>query len=597
MKRFALAACILALACNPKATPRPAPDTPKKPAVEQPPPTGAPSEPSCTMAVEYDVKVPMRDSVNLSADVYRPEQEGVYPVIVSRTPYNNNRERTVKRIRTFVEHCYVFVTVDCRGRHDSDGEWYPLRDEGPDGYDTIEWAAKQPWSDGRIGTYGGSYVAWNQWLAAIHQPPHLVTMVSLVSPPDPFYNVPYQYGAFMPVQVDWLAYVSSRVNQDSSAVNMEEVWEHLPLIEMAEKAGRDSRVWKDWITHYSYDDYWKKVSYQDQFSRIQVPVLHISGWYDDDQPGTFMNYMGMRKQAGSETARMHQKLLVGAWPHRVNSTSKLGRIDFGPSAVIDLEGYILRWFDRWLKEAPNGITEEPRVRIFVMGENAWRDEEDWPLPSTQWTSYYLHSSGRANSFYGDGALSTSKPATEAADTFTYDPADPVAFIMEPSFAQLGGPDDYRPAERRDDVLVYTSETLPGDLEVTGPIKLVLYASSSARDTDFVAILLDVHPNGYSQRLVDGIIRARFRDSLEKPTLMAAGKVYRFEIDMWSTSHLFEKGHKIRIDITSSLFPKYSRNLNTGNIPGLDAEMSLADQKVFHEEAYPSHIVLPVIPPR
>ena len=597
-----LVAALLVLACESK----PAGQTSTASASHPPPIRRAPappqegargSEPVCDMKVSYDVKIPMRDSVRLSADVYRPKQEGKYPVILSRTPYNNNSKKIVDRVRYYVERCYVYVYVDCRGRHDSDGEWYPLVNEGEDGYDAIEWAAAQPWSTGKVGTLGGSYVAWNQWLAAILEPPHLVTMVALVSPPDPFYNVPYQYGVLMPAQVDWLAFVSGRVNQDSSAVDMAQIWRHLPLMEMAEAAGRRSKVWRDWIEHYRYDEYWKRVSYQHRFADVKVPAFHISGWYDDDQPGTFMNYRGMRTSGGTESARLHQRLLTGPWPHRVNSTSKLGRIDFGPSGIIDLEHEIVRWFDRWLKDVPNGVTEQPRVRLFVMGKNEWRDEEDWPLPDTRWTKYYLHSGGRANSLFGDGNLSTEEPGKEPPDKYSYDPADPVPFIMEPSFAQLGGPDDYRPAERRDDVLVFSSEVLKEDLEVTGPIELSLWAASSAKDTDFTAMLLDVHPNGYSQRLVDGIIRGRFRDSLEKPELMTPRKVYPFKIDMWSTSHVFRRGHRIRVDVSSSLFPKFARNLNTGKIPGRDAEMVIADQTVHHDEKYPSHITLPVIPPR
>ncbi len=551
------------------------------------------SKPVFSVKTEFDVKVPLRDGVFLSADIYRPEEEGKYPAILSLTPYGNHSNP--KTAIFFAERGYVFIIVDCRGRHDSEGEFYPLIHEAEDGYDVQEWVGKQPWCDRNIGTIGGSYGGWTQWLPAPLGNPHLKTMIPLVAPPDPFYNIPYQYGALMPTSIFWAFFVNGHSNQNLESLNIDKILKHLPLITMDEALGFKSKVWKDWVSHSRYDDYWKKQSYQDKYHLVKVPILHISGWYDDDQPGTTMNYVGMRKNGGSEEARQNQKLIMGPWPHSVNSTSKLGDIDFGPTAIIDLNNLFLRWYDRWLKGIKNGVDEEPKVDIFVMGENKWRKESDWPLPQTVYTKFYFHSKGSANSLFGDGSLSTSPPKKEPPDTFIYDPENPVPFITSPGFAQIGGPDDYRAIERRDDVLVYTSDFLEEDLEVTGPVVVKLYASSSAKDTDFTAKLLDVFPSGYAMRLCDGIVRARFRESLENPSLIEPGRVYEYTIDCWSTSNLFRKGHRIRVEISSSAFPKFDRNSNTGAPLGTEMKFQKATQTVYHSQIYPSHIILPVIP--
>ena len=334
--------------------------------------------------------------------------------------------------------------------------------------------------------------------------------------------------------------------------------------------------------------------YQNKYDRVQVPVLHISGWYDDEQIGTPLNYIGMTTK-GPESVRRSQKLLMGPWPHAVNSTSKLGEVDFGPTGVIDLNGYLLRWFDYWLKGKDTGIMNEPPVRIFVMGENKWVDENEWPMARTQWTKYYIHSQGRANSLFGDGTLSTTPPTNEPVDSYTNDPTHPVTFITEPSFAQIGSADDYRSVQRRDEVLVYTSEPLQEDTTVCVPIKVQLYASTSAKDTDFMAMLIDVWPNGFAQRLIDGIVRARFREGMENPTLIEPGKIYGYKLDLWNTCQTFKQDHRIRLQIASTSFPKYDRNPQTGEELGKTTKLQSAEQKIFHDREHPSHVVLPIVP--
>ena len=330
---------------------------------------------------------------------------------------------------------------------------------------------------------------------------------------------------------------------------------------------------------------------------MRVPVLNISGWYDDEQVGTPLNFIGVTTKAATPDIRSAQRLLIGPWPHAINSSPKLGQLEFGPTAVIDMNAYWLRWFDHWLKGVDNQLSQEPPVRIFVMGENVWRDEKEWPLARTEWTKYYLHSNGRANTLNGDGTLSTTAPGNEPADNYTSDPAKPVPFITDPSFAQIGGPDDYREVEQRPDVLVYTSEPLAADTEICGPLRVHLFAASSARDTDFMAKLIDVWPNGFAQRLNDGMVRARFREGMDKPSLIEPGRGYSYDLDLWNTCQLYKAGHRIRLEISSSAFPKYDRNLNTGDPLGQTTRMQVAQQKIFHDAERASYVILPIIPRR
>ncbi len=545
--------------------------------------------------IDFGVRVPMRDGVELSADVYRPvesKQGQRFPAIVLRTPYNKANPKALENGQWFACRGYAVVYFDVRGRGDSDGVFQPYRNEGRDGYDSIEWTAAQPWCDGQVATLGGSYLGCIQWLTALQQPPHLVTMIVLVTPSDPF--VEWPTGTHGPQHLCWLHYTSGRTNQLMEAIQWEKVYPHLPLLTMDEQAGRVNQTWREELQHPTLDEYWLPLCYQGQFSRIDLPVLHISGWYDDEQIGTPINFSGMVRQAASEFARRNQKLIMGPWGHAVNTTTKLGEVDFGPQALIDLRGVELAWLNRWLKAQEPGQKESP-VRIFVMGENRWRDEEQWPLERTQWTRFYLHSQGAANSRYGDGVLSTTPPADEPPDHYRYDPARPVPFLTEPTSSQIGGPDDYAAIERRDDVLVYLTPPLVSDVEVTGPVRLELFASSSAVDTDFTAKLVDVHPTGFVQRLCDGIVRARYRDGFEKPALIEPGKIYRYTIDLWNTSQVFFKGHRIGLEIASSAFPKYDRNLNTGEDLATGTRMVAADQTIYHHAEAPSALVLPIIP--
>jgi putative CocE/NonD family hydrolase len=555
------------------------------------PPEPAPTE--YATRTDFDVRVKMRDGVALSADVTRPTAEGRFPVILARTPYNkaSGGKDRVELVRYFASRGYVFVAMDVRGRGDSDGEWSPYRNDGRDGYDAIEWCAAQPWSNGKVGTIGGSYNGKTQWLTAILQPPHLTAMIAMTSPSDPFVEFPT--GVPIPLDISWYHYTAGHVVQNEDAVDWPTLFEHLPLVTMDDAMGRPTAVWKDQFEHARLDSWWDPERYQNQYDRIRVPVLHISGWYDDEQIGTPLNYAGVSAK-GSPEARKAQRLLMGPWPHALNSGTKLGEVEFGPTAKIDINAVWLRFFDRWLKGIDNGLDKEPPVRIFVMGENAWREESEWPLARTRYTKYYLHG-GRANSIFGDGSLSTKEPAAEKADTYTHDAARPVPFITDPSFAQVGGPDDYRSVERRDDVLVFSTEPLSADTEVCGPVKARLWASTSGRDADFMAKLLDVWPDGFAQRLADGMVRARFREGMDKQVAVEPGRVYPLDVDVWNTCQLFKSGHRIRLEVASSGFPKYDRNPATGEPLGKTTRLEKSEQKVFHDREHPSHVVLPIVP--
>ena len=547
---------------------------------------------------EFHVKVPMRDGVLLSADIFRPEAAGTFPVILMRTPYDNN-SLIAKGIQ-YAQRGYALVAQDCRGRYDSAGEFYAWHNEVKDGYDTQEWIGRQPWCNGKIGTAGGSYLGLVQWLAAPLRSQYLKTMVPRVITSN-FYDSPnYSGGAFqLALNMLWGFRQLGRTNQNIEHYNWPELFRTLPLITADEAAGRKITFWKDWVRHPSYDDYWKEVSIEEKYEQINVPALIMGGWYDLYSKQAFVNYNGMVQRGGTEEARKGTKMIMGAWPHPLSASTITGEVDFGADSKYDLEGMELRWFDYWLKGIDNGIMNEAPIKLFIMGANYWRDEYEWPLARTQYVNYYFHSSGKANSLSGDGALSTTLPEDGPPDRYIYNPDNPVPTLggnncCSPDIVAWGAYDQ-RPAEQRNDVLVYTTPPLAEDIEVTGPIFVKLYASSSAPDTDFTAKLLDVFPDGYTMNLCDGIIRARYQESFEEAKLMKPGTVYEFTIDCWVTGNVFKAGHRIRVELSSSNFPRFDRNPNTGHEFGMDSELSIAEQKVYHNKNYPSHIILPVIP--
>lgn len=534
----------------------------------------------------YDVRVAMRDGVELAADIWRPAGDEPVPVVLSRTPYNKNNERAAKLGKLFSSHGYAFVMMDVRGRGDSDGHFKPYVNDARDGVDTIAWLAGQDWCDGQVATIGGSYGGLIQWLTAVQKPPALKAMIAMVSPSDPFVEFPT--GTSIPMMLSWHRLTAGRVTQHVGEVDWEAVYRHLPLLTMDEAAGFSSQNWRDQQSHSTLDEFWAPKRYQDRLGELDVPTLHISGWYDDEQVGTPVNFAGM--VAGGAP---HQQLLMGPWGHQINTTRTLGEVDFGPDALIDLEGYWVRWLDARLK---GGQWPDPPVRMFVMGVNQWRDSDVWPPAGMTPTPLYLRSEGAANSRLGDGRLSWQAPGEhEPDDRYDYAPERPVPFLTPITSSQIGGPDDYSAVELRGDVLVYTSEPLTEPLQLIGPVRLVLHATSSAPDTDFTGKLLDVHPTGFAQRLCDGMVRARFREGFDAERLLEPGQQVEYDIDLWHTAHVFQPGHRLRVEVASSAFPKYDRNLNTGEPLTTSTRMQTAAQAVHHDAARPSHLLVPVVP--
>ncbi len=542
--------------------------------------------------IENNVAAKMRDGVVLMADVYRPLADGKFPVILQRTPYNrtNNSGENVAT----ASHGYVVIIQDTRGRYQSQGTFYPFRYESQDGYDTVEWAAALPYSNGQVGMFGGSYVGATQMLASIAKPPHLVSIFPYVTASEYYEGWTYQSGALM----QWFAsswttgLAQDTVSRQVGEISDPKSWvPQLPVDAyrlIALPGAGVAPYFRDWIAHERDDDYWKPWKISDHYAEMTVKALHSGGWHDLFLKGTIQNYMGMRR---SSPAAAGQRLLLGPWGHTGTSPEgKIGDWTFGKQAVLDFNQILWNWADYSLKGVQNEYATGAPVRIFIMGENVWRDEQDFPLARAQNTNYYLH----------HGELTTAAPAAdETAEAYEYDPANPVPTIGGRLCCGNNqfppGPADQHPNEGRSDVLVFSTPPLEKDIEVTGFIHAKIFAESSAVDTDFTAMLTDVEPSGYSRLLTDGIVRARYRNSTTKAELIEPGKIYEYDIDLWATSNLFKAGHRIRLAISSSNFPRFDRNLNTGE-PALGATRILkAQQKLYHDAAHPSALVLPVIP--
>jgi putative CocE/NonD family hydrolase len=555
--------------------------------------------------IEHGVVAAMRDGVKLRADIYRPNVPGKFPVLLVRTPYDKTHE--MEFASKAATRGYVVVAQDVRGRFQSEGDWYPFRYESQDGYDTVEWAAALPYSNGKVGMYGGSYVGATQYLAAIANPPHLAGICPNVTASNYHDGWTYQAGAFEQwFNESWttglaLNTMQRRVQAGQKAI----AWtQKLPLttypILEAPPTADLAPYFSDWLAHPNYDEYWKQWSIEDHYSQIQVPVFSLGAWYDIFLGGSLRNYERLKREAGTEEARRGQKLMVYVGGHAGGSDSrKVGVVDFGENLPFNFEEVILSWYDTLLKGQATSASAEMPVKIFVMGKNEWRQEDDWPLARAKNTKYYLHSAGAANTAGGDGALSTAAPDAEKPDHFTYDPNDAVPTLGGPlccgPFPPAGlGPQDQAKAESRSDVLVFTTPTLTKDLEVTGPISLDLYVSTSAVDTDFTGKLVDLWPNGLAQNLTEGILRLRYRNSQEKPELAKPGETYHITVDLWATSNVFRAGHKLRLEISSSNFPRFDRNLNTGEEQATRTRMSKATNVIYHDKARASALVLPLV---
>jgi putative CocE/NonD family hydrolase len=563
------------------------------------------------VVVEHNVVMKTRDGVALRADVYHPAGDGKYPVLLQRTPYN--KASTADFGHGAAAKGYVVVVQDVRGRYASDGDWYTFKNEKDDGYDTIEWAAALPNSNGKVGMFGGSYVGATQMLAAIGHPPHLAGICPVVTASNYHENWTYQGGAFEQwFNESWTSGLAQDtfdrvIRGGTNAVKGSTVLplKKYPLYNMKLPSTAEGLTaelapyFGDWLAHPEYDSFWKQWAIDENYGSIQVPALTIAAWYDIFQDGSLRNYVGLRDHAGNAEARSGQRLLVTIGGH-AGIGQKIGSVDFGPAAnEYDELGITLRWYDYLFKGVQNEFASKKPVKIFVMGENKWREEESWPLQRAKETRYFLHSAGKANSASGNGSISSSAASKESTDSYIYDPMNPVPTVGGPlccdSDHLAPGPRDQRSVEERPDVLVYSTPPLEQDMEVTGPIALDLFASSSASDTDFTAKLVDVGPDGFAQNLTEGILRARYRESTKQATPLEPGKVVEYKISLWSTSNVFLKGHRIRLEVSSSNFPRFDRNLNTGK-PASDSETAVkATNTIYHDAQHPSALLLPVIP--
>jgi len=564
------------------------------------------------ITVIRNVEAKMRDGVTLRADVYRPKAEGRYPVLLVRTPYD--KQWISEFGHRGAARGYVVIAQDVRGRFESEGEWYTFRYESQDGYDTVEWAAGLPYSNGKVGMFGGSYVGATQFLAAIARPPHLAGICPTVTASNYHDGWTYQGGAFEQwFNESWTTGLAEntlrrRAEQKADVLGGTKALPLIsyPVLEPPSAEGL-APYFKDWLAHPNFDEYWKQLSIEDHYAQIQVPVFSLGAWYDIFLGGTLKNYVRLKTEAGTEAARRGQRLAISVGGHAGESSSgRVGAVEFGNKLPVDGDEAMLRWYDWLLKGETNGVEKEKPVNIFVMGKNEWREEDDWPLARAKNTKYYLHSAGAANGIApsgpgqaGSGSLSTVAPAQEKPDQYVYDPSDAAPTIGGPlccgALPTGIGPEDQRPAEARGDVLVYSTPVFAKDTEVTGPVSLDLYVSSSAVDTDFTGMLVDVWPNGFAQNLTSGILRLRYRNSQEKPELANPGETYHITVDLWATSNVFLAGHKLRLEVSSSNFPRFDRNLNTGEEQARGTRMVKATNVIYHDKLRPSALVVAILP--
>ena len=538
---------------------------------------------------EIGVPVAMRDGVRLSSNLFLPSGPGAFPCILVRTPYGKGADIT-PYYQSFVERGYAVLVQDVRGRYDSEGAFQPLTQEPADGDDTINWIARQPWSNGKVAMMGGSYVGIVQWKAALRNNPHLKAIFPVVSGYDDYSDRFYSTGGAMKLgsRLLWLA---ENMRAPGYHRDFGEFVLHLPTRSSDVTAlGWKSPLYQEIIAHPTFDKFWRAISTRENIDRIKVPVFSVGGWYDNFVESDMEAFAALRRRGAPN------RILIGPWPH--NMSIPFAGVDFGPAASAPIRQLQLEWFDHWLmgKDAP--FDTQPPVKVFVMGANRWREAHEWPPAEAAPQHFFLESGGRANSLSGDGALSESQ-SSGPADRFIFDPASPVptrggAVCCNPKVFPWG-PLDQRPIEARPDVLVYTTAPLRRDLETIGPVQVVLHVSTSARDTDFTAKLVDVFPDGTARNLCDGILRLRYRNSLEKPQPAVPGEVYRITIDAGVTANVFLRGHRIRVEVSSSNFPRFDRNPNTGGRVADAVKMQKAGQTVFHDAQHPSALVLMVMP--
>ncbi len=568
---------------------------------------------------ESGIAVPMRDRTVTYADVIRPDAPGRFAALLTRTPYDRTTSANISAPIHALQAArdgWVVVIQDVRGRFASDGDFNPFHQEIDDGYDSVEWVGSQDWCTGRVGMFGISYGGATQWLAALAKPPSLAAMAPGYTATDYHDGWAWQGGAFeLGFNLSWatgalthgmwgvLAESRGLSGEDEErflAVKDEQdaAFQRMPLTDQPHLDGLADYYW-EWLTHPEYDDYWKAVCIEDRLSEIDLPAFNYGGWYDVFMGGTIRGYEGMRREAPSKDVRDAQRLLIGPWVHLRNCPGNVGGYNFGTRADayhLGLEARLLRFFDHHLRGGP--APEDGPVEVFTMGENRWRTYDRWPPPGSVETKLYFHSKGKAATCLDCGTLSFEKPSDEPADAYVYNPSDPVPTVggglcCDPAWMKWG-PYDQSEVEKRPDVLVFSSEPLENDLQITGWVRATLFASTSATDTDFTAKLVDVSPDGDARNLTDGILRARYRAGRGPAQPVTTGEVVEYDIDMWATSNVFMAGHRIRVEISSSNFPRFDRNPNTGGDIATETALVPALQTVYHDAERPSHLTVRVI---
>ena len=547
--------------------------------------------------IDRDVMIPMKDGIKLSADIYIPVGKGPFPMVLTRLPYGKAICAVFAEL--FVRYGYVSVIQDTRGKFDSEGEFYPFINEKEDGKATTAWVKAQPWCNGKIGMFGVSYFGYTQWALAPGNT-DIISLTPIVTTSN-IYNLVYWGGAFGELSyLHWSLVECGKKSNNDNVKNIDKAHASMPLIVKDRTAYRDVPNYKDWVSHPTPDAYWTQLSVEDSIHEIQAPMFLIAGWYDIFNTGQLKDFEHMKK-TGQLEAAAGTKIIIGPWNHGFSDRNieraygiKRSRLEIVPFKVLK---DIKEWYDYSLKGSKNGWEKRPPVRLYVLGENVWRYEKEWPLSRAVYTEYYLHSGGSSNTFAGDGRLDKAKPeADEPADFFTYEPQNPVPTVGGANLIlENSGPMDQRKIKARRDILVYSTEPLQKEIEATGPVHLTVFVSSDAADTDFTAKLVDVFPDGKALLVCDGILRARYRNGLDKPELMESGKIYKLDVFLGNTSVLFKKGHKIRIEVSSSNFPRFDRNPNTGADIVTETILQAAHQTVFHDVCYPSCLILPVIP--
>ena len=548
---------------------------------------GAVSDSQYAVSEDTLVFMKTRDGARLASYIARPVGNGPFGVVLQRTPYTRILHAAG---RYWASRGYIFVAQHVRGRDVSDGNDFGDYDTDiRDGYDAVEWAARLPGANGKVGLIGHSDEGRLAWYAAVSAPPHLAAIAPSAATGDPWRIVPYEDMVFSPINVAWACLMRARTLQNISDLDIGAALTHLPLSDLPQQLGcGDVKLWDRWIAHPTLDAYWRTHAVTTYIANVKAPVLQISGWYDDSR-GPIDYTDALEKVPGHPFIR----LVMGPGAHKgVDYVAG----DFGPESRVDTRALQLRWFDHYLLGRANGVDTGPPVDIFVFGDNSWRHEQTWPLTRAVATNWYLSSGGHANTSAGDGVLDTLPPAGAAADTFTYDPADPTPFLIDSRELETSLNEDYTEINAtRADELVFTSAPLAKPIEVTGPMSATLWAATDAKDTDWDLMLLDVFPDGHAQRVQDGVVRARFRKGFDQVAFPTPGQVTEYHMDVWFTSRIFEPGHRIRVTVSSALFPKYDRNLNTGGNNERDSTFVVAHQRLVHDAEHPSHLVLPVIP--